>query len=69
MRANRDTVVTVGGATAERVIVIPNNEYREGRKHTLGPTGLMAGGSAINNASRLLAAGLAQLRRVFRLQP
>ncbi|MEM7203047.1 MAG: carbohydrate kinase family protein [Planctomycetota bacterium] len=50
-------VVTVGGATAERVLVVDPGQYRPGGKHTLKPQRTMAGGSAINQACRLLATG------------
>ncbi len=50
-------VVTIGGATAERVLVVDPRSFRPGGKHTLPPQRLLAGGSAINQACRLLAAG------------
>ena len=51
-------VITIGGANAERVLVVDPDRFQLGGKHTLRPERLLAGGSAINHACRLLAAGI-----------
>ncbi len=50
-------VATVGGASAERVLVVEPQHHSRGGKHTLAPQRLLAGGSAVNQACRLLATG------------
>ena len=57
MPSNKPRVVTIGGANAERVLVVDPDRFRLGGKHTLRPEPLLAGGSAVNHACRLLATG------------
>lgn len=59
MPSTEPRVVTIGGANAERVLVVEPDRFRLGGKHTLRPEPLLAGGSAINHACRLLATGTA----------
>lgn len=51
-------VLTVGSANAERITRFETGAFRLGQKHTVRPSEKRAGGSAINYACRLLAAGV-----------
>ena len=55
---SRKHVVTIGGANGERMILLSPEEFQLGKKHTLAPQKILAGGSSVNHASRLLAAGI-----------
>jgi sugar/nucleoside kinase (ribokinase family) len=57
MAQRGQSVVTIGGATAERVLVVDPRGFRPGGKQTLPPQRILAGGSAVNQACRLLATG------------
>ena len=56
--SKRKQVVTIGGANGERMILLSPEEFQLGKKHTLAPQKILAGGSSVNHASRLLAAGI-----------
>lgn len=58
MSSHTPSVVTVGGASAERVLTVAPTAHRPGGKHTLPPEKIIAGGSAVNHACRLLSAGV-----------
>ena len=57
MTNNGNSVVTIGGATAEKVLNVPHGSGGKDSKTTHSPSPRLAGGGAINHACRLLAAG------------
>lgn len=51
-------VLAVGGANVERMLMVSPGSFTPGRKHSIPPAELTPGGSAVNHACRLLAAGV-----------
>ena len=58
MLSEKRLVVTVGGANGERVLRVDPAKFRLGAKHTMAPPKIIAGGSSVNHACRLLAMGI-----------
>jgi len=58
MLSEKRLVVTVGGANGERVLRVEPAKFRLGTKHTMAPPKIVAGGSSVNHACRLLAMGI-----------
>lgn len=58
MKKQKKTAIVIGGANGERVLSISPVNYKPGRKHLLSPSQTVGGGSSVNHACRLLAAGV-----------
>jgi sugar/nucleoside kinase (ribokinase family) len=57
-RARKRLVVTIGNANGEHVLPLDPSKFKLGCKQTAEYLPLMAGGSSVNHACRLLAAGV-----------
>jgi sugar/nucleoside kinase (ribokinase family) len=51
-------VIAVGSASGERVLKVEAGQFRLGAKHSVPPQRVLAGGSGVNSACRLLAMGV-----------